>query len=201
MSQLTSRPIVHFAGSIAQSAFELIVDSGYSAMSMRCLARKLGVQPGSIYHHFQSKEDVLEQVIDALLRRRLAGWLGVKPQRADAISAMRSFVEFHVHHQLSFGRHDQLLMTEVRHLDQARRDKVLAIDAQYLNELRNIISQGAESKVFKILDVDIVASSLLALLNSALGLLNENKPMSEAFITQLMTHMTWRLLGGQPTKH
>lgn len=197
---LASRPIEHFTELIAESAFELIVESGYSAMSMRCLARKLGMQPGSIYYHFHSKVDVLEQVIEALLRRRLAGWLNVKPKRADVISAMRSFVAFHVQHQLKFGREDQLLMIELRHLDQARREEVLINDAVYFDELRKIVSQGAVSKAFKVLDVDIVAASLLAMLNGTLGLLNEEKPMSEAFIIQLMTHMTWRLLGVQPTK-
>lgn len=202
MSQtLASGPILHFPRSIAESAFELIVESGYSAMSMRCLARKLGMQPGSIYHHFHSKADVLEQVIEALLRRRLVGWLSVKPKRVDVVSAMRCFVAFHVQYQLNFGRKDQLLMIEIRHLDQARREKVLVSDTEYFDELRKIVSQGAESKAFKVLDVDIVAASLLALLNGTLGLLNDEKPMSDAFIIQLMTHMTWRLLGVQPTKH
>jgi AcrR family transcriptional regulator len=198
---LASGPGMHFTGSIAESAFELMVESGYSAMSMRSLAKKLGMQPGSIYHHFHSKVDVLEQVIEALLNRRLAGWLRVKPKRADVASSMRSFIAFHVKYQLKFGRNDQLLMMEVRHLDQVRRKKILGSDTEYFDELRKIVSQGAQSNAFKVPDVDIVAASLLALLNGAPGLLKDEKPMSEAFIVQLMTHMTWRLLGAQPTKH
>lgn len=185
----------HFPGSITESALELILESGYSAMSMRCLARKLGIQPGSIYHHFQSKADVLEQVIDALVQRRMDGWLRVKPQRSDPISALKTFIAFHVQHQVDHGRVDLLIMSELRHLGDDRREEILINDGNYVAELHRIIGRGAESKVFKVLDVHIASMSVLALLNGTCGLIDKEKPMSVRFLVQLMTHMSLKLVG------
>ena len=47
---------------IVNAAIDLIMEGGFSAMSMRSLARKAGMQAGSLYYHFPSKIDVLEEI-------------------------------------------------------------------------------------------------------------------------------------------
>ena len=48
---------------IVDAAYDLIVEQGYAATSMRQIADKAGLALGSIYNHFASKEDVFEAII------------------------------------------------------------------------------------------------------------------------------------------
>jgi AcrR family transcriptional regulator len=48
---------------IVDAAYDLIVEQGYAATSMRQIADKVGVALGSIYNHFPSKEDVFVAII------------------------------------------------------------------------------------------------------------------------------------------
>lgn len=52
---------------IIGAAVDLIRRSGVAALSMRSLARALGVVPMSIYHHIPNKEVLLDRVVDFIL--------------------------------------------------------------------------------------------------------------------------------------
>jgi AcrR family transcriptional regulator len=66
-------------------AFELFATRGYAALSMRDLAKALGVTTGALYHYFPSKEAMFE----AAVRRRAAADVaeatgGLDPRATDA---------------------------------------------------------------------------------------------------------------------
>ncbi len=48
---------------ILDSAYGLIIQQGYAATSMRQIADKAGLAPGSIYNHFSSKEDIFREIV------------------------------------------------------------------------------------------------------------------------------------------
>ena len=41
----------------------LIAERGYRGASLRELARRVGMQQPSLYHYFESKEDLVEQIV------------------------------------------------------------------------------------------------------------------------------------------
>jgi len=47
---------------ILDSAYELFVEKGYRGSSMRDIAAKAGIKAGSIYNHFEGKEQIFEAV-------------------------------------------------------------------------------------------------------------------------------------------
>ncbi|MGW0997383.1 TetR/AcrR family transcriptional regulator [Streptomyces sp. NPDC002523] len=51
---------------IARAALGFIDDHGYEALTMRALADRLGVRGASLYHHVQSKDDILDAVGELL---------------------------------------------------------------------------------------------------------------------------------------
>ena len=68
-----SRPL------IAEAAVRLVDREGLSALSMRRLGSELGVEAMSLYSHFSTKEEILNEVVDLLFRdvelpRESADW-------------------------------------------------------------------------------------------------------------------------------
>jgi TetR/AcrR family transcriptional repressor of cmeABC operon len=49
--------------SIEEAAYELFLDQGYSATSMRQIAKRTGIALGGIYNHYKGKEDIFEAII------------------------------------------------------------------------------------------------------------------------------------------
>jgi len=48
---------------VLRTALLLIAERGYAGASLRELARRLGVQQPSLYHYFETKEQLVEQII------------------------------------------------------------------------------------------------------------------------------------------
>jgi AcrR family transcriptional regulator len=56
---------------ILDAAIPLLAGRGYASTTMQELARAIGMTPGALYWHFDSKEDLLIAVLDDLERRML----------------------------------------------------------------------------------------------------------------------------------
>lgn len=52
---------------VVATALTLLDDVGYDGLTMRVLAKALGVQAPTLYWHFPSKQDLLDQMADALV--------------------------------------------------------------------------------------------------------------------------------------
>jgi len=48
---------------IEEAAYELFLEQGYSATSMRRIAERAGIALGGIYNHFASKDEIFEAII------------------------------------------------------------------------------------------------------------------------------------------
>ena len=59
---------------ILEKAKELFIQQGYSGTSMEDLVRYSGVSKGSIYYHFESKDELFLQLIEKDTKEWLASW-------------------------------------------------------------------------------------------------------------------------------
>jgi len=53
---------------VVDAALELLDEVGLEALSLRGLARKLGVQVGALYWHVEGKQDLLDAISDRMMR-------------------------------------------------------------------------------------------------------------------------------------
>jgi TetR/AcrR family tetracycline transcriptional repressor len=56
---------------VVEAALELLDEVGLDGLSVRGLARKLGVQVGALYWHVEGKQDLLEAIIDRMMQEFL----------------------------------------------------------------------------------------------------------------------------------
>lgn len=88
---------------IAQSALELIDDHGADALTMKALAKRLGVKAPSIYHHVASKTELIELVRSLI----------VAEMRFDHFSSMpwdEALVVFARSYRQAFAKHPNTVM-------------------------------------------------------------------------------------------
>jgi len=152
------------AQAIRQAGLELIYEHGYEGMSLRDLAQRVGLQPGSLYNHIATKQALLFDLVlehmntlTAGLDQALAGIEGPR-QRLDA------FLAFHLRHHLTRKVEVFVSNSELRSLEPANRAVVLALRRAYEQRLSAILAAGAEQGVFVVADVPVATFAIIALL-------------------------------------
>lgn len=151
---------------IAQAALALIASKGVNGLNMAGLARQVGLGTSSLYRHFQSKDQVLDAVVD-LLRERLLGNVQRAAQEATApIEQLRRLLAMHIRLILEYQAIPRLFFSGDLYAGHPeRKAKLYAVVKSYLGEVAGIIRRGQqEGSVRPDLDADAVSVVFLGLI-------------------------------------
>lgn len=178
---------------IRAAAIELIAAKGFEAVTLRGIAKHVGLQAGSLYRYFPSKNDLLTMIVTAHLEDLLAEWekararqTGVSPrERLDA------FIEFHVRYHAAKPREVFIANMEMRSLAKEDREKVVALRKRYEGILRDILQDGIDQGTFAMPDIRITTFAILAMLTGLTAWYQEGGRLSRgelaACYSQLVT--------------
>lgn len=134
---------------ILDSAVRNFTELGFHGTSMRDIARGAGVSVASIYHHFPSKQEILQDIMLRTLRDVLAATrAAVEAAGTGATerlgSLMTSWVLFHTTRQA-----EALIgASELRSLDDDGRRQVVALRDEQERVFREIVEQGVADGAF-----------------------------------------------------
>jgi TetR/AcrR family transcriptional regulator, cholesterol catabolism regulator len=91
------------ARQILDAAAWLLRHRGYEATTTRAIAERVGIKAGSIYHHFSSKDAIVERVINEgvrLVYEAVTAALDALPAKADPRSRLQAAVTAHLRSSL-----------------------------------------------------------------------------------------------------
>ncbi|KAF0961295.1 MULTISPECIES: TetR/AcrR family transcriptional regulator [Rhodococcus] len=134
---------------ILDSAVANMNERGYHGTSMRDIARGADITVASIYHHFASKQEILQDIMVRALHDAIAMTRGALLRSggvpADQLQAlMRAWVMFHTTRQ----RDAMVGATEIRSLDDPGRRLVVALRDEQEHLFRDVIERGVEEGDF-----------------------------------------------------
>ncbi|CAD5107068.1 TetR/AcrR family transcriptional regulator [Zestomonas carbonaria] len=153
---------------IRRSAFWLIGQRGFEAMSMRQLAETVGIQAGSLYRYFPSKHSLLFELICEYYEDLLASWQETRPRSATVEAELAAFVDHHLDwHRQRRGQGALIDPGEARSLEDSERARVRQLGQGYAGELRRIIDDGVRQGSFRADDPALLGQAILALLDAA----------------------------------
>jgi TetR/AcrR family transcriptional regulator, cholesterol catabolism regulator len=161
----TSRNGARSRDSIVQAAALLFSESGYSATTMRDIARAVGVLPGSLYAHVDGKETLLVEIVDRGIDRFLAQAEAI-PRGAPPSEQLRLAVRLHVDVVAEDPSGTHVVFHQWRHLTGLHRDRVLAKRQRYEDVFTRIVGDGVASGAFAgDLDRRVAVRAILGALN------------------------------------
>jgi len=116
---------------IAKSA-RLFREKGYEKTTVRDIAAAVGMQAGSWFYHFKTKQEILVAVMEQGMRRSLQDIEAISVQSLPPREAFRQLVLAHLKTLLA-PHHDfiPVLLYEGRSLDKAERAKIVALTNRY----------------------------------------------------------------------
>lgn len=190
------------SGEILAAAMELFSRKGYAATSMRDLADAVGLQPGSLYAHIRSKEDLLvgiiEQVRDSFLTN---GETALADSSEPAAERLRRFIAAHL--QIIFDNRASavVFLHEWKSLEGEQLEEVRRNRDRYEGALVALLEEGVKSGEFRDIDPHLTAVAVLSMLNWSYTWYRNDGPLS---LTGLADHFTDLLISGiapaQPKK-
>ncbi len=144
----------------------MMKEVGFSGLTMRTLAKKLGMEAPSLYNHLQSKDDLLVTVCSNIADQLETHILEVNDIYFNAKDRLKMAIKGHVNvltqnitASFVFVNEWRFLPVEDKNLFIQRRDK-------YELEFRRILDLGIKEGNLQFSDVKITSQILLSALNS-----------------------------------
>lgn len=182
------------ADAIKQAGLKLIHKHGYEGMSLRLLATEVGLQQGSLYHHFATKQDLLVGLIrdhmETLARETDAA---LPHETAGALERLRSFIRHHLTYHVERQVEVFLGNSELRSLEPENRQLIVGLRQAYERRLVAILEAGQAEGVLEVVDVQTAAFAILAMLT---GICTWYRPDGRLSVADLIEVHTKLILSG-----
>ncbi len=119
-------------GRLQQAAASLFQTKGYSQTTVRDIAALIGIQSGSIFHHFKSKEQILQSVMTDSILRVMTSMTQALATTNDPYEQIHQLIRCELN---AIHREDlsgfRLLISEWRSLSESNQEKILALRGDY----------------------------------------------------------------------
>ncbi len=180
---------------ILRTAARLFQQRGYDATSMNDVAAALKLSKGGLYHHFQSKDEILFEIMTHAMEitedRVLAPVRGI----ADPEERLRTLIRLHIEVVLSPRDREITVMLHENHpLPPSLRRQINARKKEYVHYVENLIAdvQKARRSSGKV-TARAAAFALLGMIN---WIYQWYKPEGELQAHNLVPQFTSLVLGG-----
>jgi AcrR family transcriptional regulator len=150
---------------IIKTAAKLFKHKGYSAVTMRDLAKAMGIKAASLYNHINSKQDILKEIIISLAEEFTEGMKMIKASQGTSIQKIKEIVKLHVNitSRNTYGMAS--LNNDWMHLEE-KLEYYLQLRSNYEDEFRNVLIEGINNNEIVDSNVDVTLFSILSTLRS-----------------------------------
>ncbi|REG88820.1 TetR/AcrR family transcriptional regulator [Winogradskyella sediminis] len=150
---------------IITTAAKLFKEKGYSAVTMRDLAKAMGIKAASLYNHINSKQDILKAIIISLAEEFTEGMQLIQSSNDSCIDKLKKIIELHVkissqniYGMASLNNDWMHLEEHLKYYQQLRDD--------YENDFRDILKSGIASGEIIDIKPEVMLFSILTTLRS-----------------------------------
>lgn len=176
---------------ILDCATQLFAEHSYNRTTVRMLADAVGVQSGALFYYFQTKEQILIEIIERGLR-----WIAEAAEAALATTQdpelqLRRLLHAHLRTLLGPARPAmQVMLNEWRYLDQEAKARIIGSRDRYETTWQTVIDQAAEVQLLAAQDTHLLRLYLLGAVNWSVTWYHEDGGLTVEQLAERMFDMT-----------
>lgn len=180
---------------ILRTAARLFQQRGYDATSMNDVAAALKLSKGGLYHHFQSKDEILFEIMNHAMELTQERVIAPVRSIADPLERLRALIRLHIEVVLSPRDREITVMLHENHpLPPALRKRINHRKKEYVHFVESLIADVQRARTGK------AAVSPRAAAFALLGMINWiyqwYKPEGELQANNLIPQFTELIFGG-----
>ena len=139
---MTRETVVDSRQEILRTAARLFQQRGYDATSMNDVAAALRLSKGGLYHHFQSKDEILFEIMDHAMEITQERVLNPVRSIADPEERLRALIRLHIEVVLSPRDREITVMLHENHpLPPSLRKRINARKKDYVHFLESLVAE------------------------------------------------------------
>jgi len=177
---------------IFEAAARLFRDKGYSATSMRDLAREVNLRASSLYNHIASKEEILEEICRENAERFLQIMSQVEAMDADPVEKIEELLRQHIRIATQDVTSVTSFNDEWRHLSPDALQRFVALRRDYEQRFVAIIESGIRQGRIRQIDSTIILYTLLSSVRWLYDWFKSGKRITDEEVKQSLSEMILR---------
>ncbi|SHJ37914.1 TetR/AcrR family transcriptional regulator [Aquimarina spongiae] len=151
---------------IIRAASILFKEKGYSAVTMRDLAKAMGIKAASLYNHIDSKQEILSTIIIELAEEFTTGMNQIVNSKVDAIKKLENIIDLHIDVTLRNSDGLASLNNDWMHLEEKNLQYFEKMRQEYEENFRAIVKNGVDREEIKPFNIEIMVFSTLSTLRT-----------------------------------
>ena len=174
---------------ILQAAAHIFQKKGYHATSMQDIADAVDLKKGSLYHHVDSKQDILFALLNEALELILERLQFVAEQDIPSEQKVRQAMGAYFSFLAENPSLSSVLLLEYRSLEEEYKKLHIPRRDQVDQLWQTLISEGSSQGDFHSLEPGLVSKALLGVLNWTITWYREDGPLSAEQIADQFTDL------------
>jgi AcrR family transcriptional regulator len=193
----TREPTEERRRQIVSAARKITAARGMQVLTIREIAKEVGISEGDVYRHFPSKKDIIVLLIEDIEKTLLDTVERAAAEKSGALESLGNVLKAHLSYIEQRRGISLIVICEiVRLADKDLRRRMFEVINRYLNAIEELLARGVKSGQIR-QDVDLSTAALTffalvhatvtlwALSNSSFSLAKKNKLLWASYIAGL----------------
>ncbi len=196
-----SAPGADTAEVIRRSALKLFAHEGYEATSMREIAAAVGIQAGSLYNHFSSKEEILWDLTRGALldlREHIDTALARLPADTSASAKLSSFIDAHVRFHALNSERARIVNQQMSGLNRNHYREIVGLRRTFEEQLAGILDDGVREGSFSLVDSRLSVYAILQMCIAVSNWFRKGGGLSVDEVATTYVALAHRMVIGSP---
>ncbi|MDH3454742.1 MAG: TetR/AcrR family transcriptional regulator [Desulfuromonadales bacterium] len=163
---------------ILKEAARLFREKGYIASNLRELAKRAGIQGGSIYHHFGSKQEILFQLMDNTMTDMVTSLSSELAGTDDLEEKLRRLLRFHIGYTICGPDETYITDDELRNLNEDNYLQIIAKRDAYQKMFEEVFRAGSQQQGWMVADPKLMARAAIQMGTGVASWYKPDGPMS-----------------------
>jgi AcrR family transcriptional regulator len=189
------------AAAIREAAILLFAERGYSATTMKAIAREVGVGAPAIYNHFDSKQTLLREIVKGTIQQLIDNAHAAIDSSGDISEqlyrAVRGHAAFHAERRFETAIGNR----EITSLEEPARTRQIAHREEYVRVFERLIARGVGLGRFRTSTPQLTTFAILQMgMGISVWFRREGK-MTPLEVGDLYGEFALRMVDAQPAGH
>lgn len=182
---------------IVEAARKIIATRGMEALTVREIARGVGISDGDIYRHFASKKDILMLLIEDIEKTLLDAVDRAASEKSEPLESLENVLKAHLSYVEQRRGVSLIVISETLRLaDKSLGKRMFEVVNRYLRRIEELLAQGVKSgQISQEIDLVIAALTFFAIIhttvtlwalsNSGFSLAKRHKPLWDSYLASI----------------
>jgi AcrR family transcriptional regulator len=174
---------------IEREAVRLFSEKTYAAVGVRDISDAVGLLPGSLYVHIESKEAILLKIVERGIQKYLSALTPIVNSTGTAGERLGKAIRIYIDTLEDSLNLSKVAIFQWQYLSESSRGRVVELRAQFHRLFETLIEDGVNSGEFSAKHPRIVTIGIIGLLNSTMHWYSPAGPVPAEEIGEQLTEL------------